>query len=60
MKKRYFIKDLEKILRVNRAAYFYWEKTGKVPKAKRTPMGNYRYWSAENIKKLKKITGGWY
>lgn len=53
----YYIRDLEKALDVNRKTYFYWEKTGKVPKAKRTPMGNYRYWTTEDIRKLKKITG---
>ncbi|MFA5388221.1 MAG: MerR family transcriptional regulator [Candidatus Omnitrophota bacterium] len=57
MKDKYFIKDLEKELGVKRKTYFYWEKTGKVPKAKRTPMGNYRYWTEEDIKKLKRITG---
>jgi len=57
MRKKYFIRDLEKELGVKRATYFYWEKQGKVPKAKRTPMGNYRYWIEEDIKKLKKITG---
>ena len=55
MGKRYFIKDLEKVLGVKRATYFYWEKMGKVPKPKRTPMGNYRYWTKEEIDKLKKI-----
>lgn len=58
MDKKYFIKDLERILGVKRAAYFYWEKTGKVQKAKRTPMGNYRYWTDKDIKKLIKIIGG--
>ena len=57
MEKRYFIKDIERELEVNRKTYFYWEKTGKVPKAKRTRMGNYRYWTDDDIKKLKKITG---
>ncbi|MDP3143498.1 MAG: MerR family transcriptional regulator [Candidatus Omnitrophota bacterium] len=57
MEKKYFIQDLEKLLGVNRYTYFYWEETGKVPKAKRTPMGNYRYWIEEDIKKLKKMTG---
>ena len=57
MERRYYIKDLEKILGVKRETYFYWERTGKVPKAKRTIMGNYRYWMEEDIKRLKKITG---
>ncbi|MFA5223614.1 MAG: MerR family transcriptional regulator [Candidatus Omnitrophota bacterium] len=56
--KRCFIKDLERKLGINRKTYFYWEKTGKVPKAKRTPMGNYRYWTEEDIKKLRKIIEG--
>ncbi len=58
MEKRYFIKDLEKKLGIKRKTYFYWEKTGKVSKAKRTPMGNYRYWTEEDIKKLKKLIEG--
>ena len=58
MKKRYFIKDLEKMLQVSRKTYFYWEQTGKVPKAKRTPMGNYRYWVKEEIDTLKKMIEG--
>jgi len=58
MKTIYYIKDLEKIIGVNRKTYFYWEKAGKVPKAKRTLMGNYRYWTDEDMRELKKITGG--
>ena len=57
MRKLYFIKDLERALGVNRKTFFYWEKTGKVPKSKRTPMGNYRYWTEEDIRNLKIITG---
>lgn len=58
MKKQYFVRDLERVLGVKRKTYFYWEKTGKVPKAKRTPMGNYRYWTEADIKRLKKIITG--
>ncbi|MFC1621603.1 MerR family transcriptional regulator [Candidatus Omnitrophota bacterium] len=58
MKDKYYIKDLEKALGVKRKTYFYWEKKGKVPIAKRTPMGNYRYWTSKDIKKLKRIIGG--
>jgi DNA-binding transcriptional MerR regulator len=56
MKKYFFIRDLEKALGIKRKTYFYWEKKGKVPKAKRTPMGNYRYWTEEEIRKLNEIT----
>ena len=56
MEKKYFTKDLEKILKVNRHTLFYSEKEGKVPKAKRTKMGNYRYWFKKDIEELiKKI-----
>ena len=57
MEKKYFIKDLEEILGISRKSYYNWEKSGKVPKAKRDPMSKYRYWTEEDIKKLKKITG---
>ena len=56
MEKKYFIKDVEQLLDVKRVTLFYWEKAGKIPKAKRTPMGNYRYWTQDDINLLKKIT----
>jgi len=56
--KKYFSKEVEKILGVKRVTLFYWEKTGKIPKAKRTVMGNYRYWTKKDIDNLKKIIGG--
>jgi len=57
MEKRYFIEDIERLLGISRKTYYNWENAGKVPKAKRDPMSNYRYWTAKEIKKLKKITG---
>lgn len=57
MGKRYFIKDIERMLGVKRSTYFYWEEVGKVPKAKRTRMGGYRCWTGKDIERLKKITG---
>ncbi|MBF0489366.1 MAG: MerR family transcriptional regulator [Candidatus Omnitrophica bacterium] len=55
MEKKYFMKDVEKMLGVTRLNIFYWEKTGKIPKAKRTPMGNYRYWLKEDVEKIKQL-----
>jgi DNA-binding transcriptional MerR regulator len=55
MEKKYFIEELERILGVNRKNYYYWEKKGKVPRARRTAMGNYRYWYKEDIDKLKDL-----
>ena len=58
MKKRFYIKDLEKELGVKRVTVFYWEKTGKIPTAERTPMGNYRYWVQKDVEKIKKLIKG--
>jgi len=55
---RFFIQDLEVALGVNRTTLFYWEKTGKIPKAKRTPMGNYRYWTKSEVEKIKRKIHG--
>jgi len=55
MSENLFARDLVKILGVNRMTLFYWEKTGKIPKAKRTPMGNYRYWTKDDVEKIKRL-----
>lgn len=57
MKKRYSIDDVIKELGVSRKTYYNWEHARKIPKPKRDPMNNWRYWTAEDLKKLKKITG---
>ncbi|OGW81627.1 MAG: hypothetical protein A3G33_08210 [Omnitrophica bacterium RIFCSPLOWO2_12_FULL_44_17] len=56
MEKRYQIEDIEKVLRISRKTYYNWEKAGKIPKARRDPMNNYRYWTKRDMIKLKKIT----
>ena len=56
--KKYYIRDLEKHLGLYREKLFYWEKSGKVPKARREPMSNYRYWTEADVKKIKKIIKG--
>ena len=57
MESRYLIEDIERMLKVSRKTYYNWEKAGKVPKAKRDPMSNFRYWTEGDLRKLKKITG---
>ena len=57
MERRYLIEDIERMLKVSRKTYYNWEKAGKVPKAKRDPMSNFRYWTEEELRRLKKITG---
>ncbi|HQP91436.1 MAG TPA: MerR family transcriptional regulator [Candidatus Omnitrophota bacterium] len=56
-KKIFRMDEIEKILGIPRRTYYRWEAAGKVPKAKRNPMSNQRYWTKEDIDKLKKITG---
>ncbi len=55
-KKLYYIEDVERILGTNRQTIYGWERAGKIPKAKREPMSNYRYWTEGEVEKLKKIT----
>ncbi|MFC1624132.1 MerR family transcriptional regulator [Candidatus Omnitrophota bacterium] len=55
MKKRFYIQDLEKIVGVKRKTYFYWEKKGKVPRAKREKMSGYRYWTLKDLRRLRKL-----
>ena len=55
MEKKYFIKDLEMMLNVKRVNIVYWERAGKIPKASRTPMGNYRYWTKDDVDRIKKL-----
>ena len=55
MKDKYFIKDLERMLGVKRKTFFYWERHGKVPRAKREKMSGYRYWTLKDIKELKRL-----
>lgn len=51
------IEDIEKELGITRRTYYNWEKAGKIPKAKRDPMNRYRYWTEDDLRKLKRITG---
>lgn len=54
--KRYLTSEVAKILGISKKTLFNWEKAGKIPKAKRDPMNNYRYYTQEDLIRLKKIT----
>lgn len=56
-KSRYCLKDLAGILGVSTRTILNWEQAGKIPKSKRDPMSQYRIYTEEEIKKLRKITG---
>lgn len=56
-KKFFLVKDVIKVLGICKKTYYNWEKAGKIRKAKRDPMNNYRIYTKQDIKRLKKITG---
>jgi DNA-binding transcriptional MerR regulator len=55
--KCYKISEVIKKLGICRKTYYLWEEAKKIPPAKRDPMSGYRYWTEQDIKRLKKITG---
>lgn len=56
-KKVYRINDVADILGVNKRTLHSWERAGKIPKPRRDRMSNYRIYTEEDLKKLKKISG---
>lgn len=54
--KRYTSQQVADILGIYKQTLFNWEEAEKIPKAKRDPMNNYRYYTREDIEYLKKIT----
>jgi len=57
MKHGYSRIEVAEILGVSPRTLINWENAKKIPKPKRDPMSNYRYYSKEDLKKLKRITG---
>ncbi len=57
VRKRYSAKEVAETLGVYKKTLFNWEAAGKIPKAKRDPMNNYRYYTKNDILLLKEITG---
>ena len=53
---RYTAQEVAYILGIYKRTLFNWEKSGKIPYAKRDPMNNYRYYTTEDIEYLRKIT----
>ena len=50
------VKDAEKLLGVNRKTLYRWETAGKI-QARRLKTNNYRVYTKEDIKKIKKLVG---
>lgn len=59
MKKKLFYntQEVADLLGVVKNTLYNWENAGKIPKAKRDPMNNYRIYDRRTLKRLKKITG---
>jgi len=53
---RYSAQETADILGVYKRTLFNWEAAGKIPRAKRDPMNNYRYYTKEDIANLKRTT----
>ncbi len=57
--KRYYLKDIIKMLHISRKTYYIWEQRKKVFPAKRDPMSGYRYWTEEDAGWLLRFIGYW-
>lgn len=56
MKKKYYTtKQICDILGISKKTLFLWEAKGKIPKAKRNGLSNYRFYTEKDIAILKKI-----
>jgi DNA-binding transcriptional MerR regulator len=53
---RYNAQYVAALLGVYKRTLFNWEEARKIPKAKRDPMNNYRFYTKEDIDLLKKLT----
>ena len=53
---RFTAQQVADILDIYKRTLFNWEESGKIPKAKRVPMNNYRYYTKEDISLLKRVT----
>lgn len=53
---RYTAQEVADVLGIDKRTLFNWESAGKIPKAKRDPMNNYRYYTDNDINRLRGIT----
>lgn len=50
----YTTADVANMLKVNKMQLYRWEASGRLPKARRHPMNDYRVYTAEDVGKIKK------
>jgi len=54
-KKYYLTSEVIKMLGICRKTLYNWEVTGKIPNPKRESFSNYRYYTAEDVEKIRKL-----
>lgn len=57
LKRYYSVKDVIEILGIARRTLYNWEKAKKIPKPRRNKLSNYRLYTIEDIKRIKKLMG---
>ncbi len=55
--KYYRVSEVCKALGIFKNTLYNWEKKGKIPKARRNPMSNWRLYSQKDIEEIKRISG---
>lgn len=55
-KKYYSAGKVTKMLGICRKTLYNWELNGKIPKPRRESFSNYRYYTAEDVEKIRKLT----
>jgi len=51
----YTTSDVARMLKINKMQLYRWEKAGRLPKAKRHPMNDYRVYTDKDLSKIKKL-----
>lgn len=54
--KRYTMKDVITLLGITKNTLINWEKSGKMPPAKRESLSGYRYWTEEELEMMRELS----
>lgn len=53
----YTVTDVLNVLRISKNTLYNWERSGKIPKARRHPINKYRVYTEEDVVRLRKKVG---
>jgi len=56
-KRLYRVSEVCRMLGIFKNTLYNWERKGKIPKAHRDPMSNWRLYSKKDIETIKRISG---